>query len=77
MGVTDDIWHHVCVIWESKSEVLAVFKDGEKNHESNWFRAGSLDVTSDGKCYTCFKLVGLSDSFSSQVDIDSSSESLI
>jgi len=67
----------VCVIWESKSEVLAVFKDGEKNHESNWFRAGSLNVTSDGKYYTCFKLVVLSDSFSSQVDIDSSSESLI
>lgn len=44
MGVTDDMWHHVCVVWEGERGLLASFKDGERNYQSNEFRADSLDV---------------------------------
>ena len=43
MGVTDDIWHHVCVVWEGESRLLATFKDGERNYQLTDFRAGSLN----------------------------------
>ena len=48
MGVTDDIWHHVCVVWEGESRLLATFKDGERNYQPTEFRAGSLNVGSVG-----------------------------
>ena len=48
MGVTDDIWHHVCVVWEGETGLLALFKDGERNYQSNEFRAGSLKARIEG-----------------------------
>lgn len=49
MVVTDDTWHHVCVVWDGESGLLAVFKDGERNHQSTRFRTGSLNVIIEGK----------------------------
>ena len=48
MGVTDDIWHHVCVVWEAETGLLAFFKDGEGNYKSNEFRADSLNARIEG-----------------------------
>ena len=48
MGVTDDIWHHMCVVWEGESGILAFFKDGVRNYQSYGFRAGSLNVRIEG-----------------------------
>ena len=44
MGVTDDIWHHVCVVWEGESRLLATYKDGERKYR----REGSLNVRIEG-----------------------------
>ena len=49
MVVTDDTWHHVCVVWDGESGFLAVFKDGERKHQSTRFRTGSLNVIIEGK----------------------------
>jgi len=48
MGVTDDMWHHVCVVWEGESGILASFKDGERNYQSNEFRAASFNARIEG-----------------------------
>ena len=53
MGVADDTWHHVCVVWESVSRLLAIFKDGERKHQSNGFPACSLNVEIEGN--SCMK----------------------
>ena len=37
MGVTDNTWHHVCLMWDAESILLAVFKDGERKSESYGF----------------------------------------
>jgi len=43
MGVTDDMWHHVCVVWEGESGILASFKDGDRNYQSDEIRADTLE----------------------------------
>ena len=48
MGVIDDMWHHVCVVWEGESGLFASFKDGERNYQSDEFRADSLNVRVEG-----------------------------
>ena len=48
MGVTDNIWHHVCVVWEGDNALLAFFKDGEGNYLSNDLRADSLNARIEG-----------------------------
>ena len=48
MNISDDMWHHVCVVWDGESGHLAAFKDGERKHQSTRFRAGSLDVIIEG-----------------------------
>ena len=48
MDVADDIWHHVCVVREGETGLLAFFKDGERNYQSNEFRAGSLNARIEG-----------------------------
>ena len=62
MSVTDDMWHHMCVVWDGESGYLAVFKDGERKHQSTRFRAGSLDVIIEGiiivlRWWLCQKLL--------------------
>ena len=49
MDVTDDTWHHVCVVWDGESGFLEVFKDGERKHQSTRFRGGTLKGISEGK----------------------------
>jgi len=48
MSVTDDMWHHVCVVLDGENGHWAVFKDGERKHQSARFPAGSLDVIIGG-----------------------------
>ncbi|KAL9987547.1 hypothetical protein ACROYT_G001872 [Oculina patagonica] len=48
VNVTDNTWHHVCLLWEGDSGLLAIFKDGERNHQSHGFRASSLNVRIEG-----------------------------
>ncbi|XP_022810271.1 uncharacterized protein LOC111347272, partial [Stylophora pistillata] len=34
MGVADDMWHHVCVLWNNRKRLMQVFKDGERRYSS-------------------------------------------
>ena len=34
MGVADDMWHHVCVLWNNRKRLMQVFKDGERRFGS-------------------------------------------
>ena len=75
MGVTDDIWHHVCVVLEGESGLFALFKDGERNYHSNWFHASSLNAWIEGNKILELSYVG--GIVRSPVNIDSRSVSLI
>lgn len=48
MAVTDNIWHHVCVLWEIRDEQLEVFKDGQRKHVSIGFQSNSQRVGIEG-----------------------------
>ena len=52
MGVVDNTWHHVCVTWKAREEILTVYKDGEKKYSTNrfWSRVQNKEI--EGKyCY--------------------------
>lgn len=51
MDVTDYKWHHVCVVWDGKTGLLAVFKDGNRNFKLNGFRTPTLKVFNEGNCF--------------------------
>ena len=40
MDVTDNTWHHVCVLWEIRDELVEVFKDGQRKYVSTVGRVG-------------------------------------
>ena len=54
MDVMDSTWHHVCVSWDGKVGLLAVFKDGHRNFKLNEFMASLLKKPNEGrkKTYT-------------------------
>ena len=48
MGVTDNTWHHVCVLWEIRDEKVEVFKDGQRKYVSIGFRSSPQRVGIEG-----------------------------
>lgn len=48
MGVTDDTWHHVCVLSEIHDELVEVFKDGERKYVSTGFQSSSQRIGIEG-----------------------------
>ena len=48
MGVTDNTWHHVCVLWEIRDEQVEVFKDGERTYVSTGFQSSSQHIGIEG-----------------------------
>ena len=38
MDVVDDMWHHVCVLWNGLEELLQIFRDGERKYNSGRFQ---------------------------------------
>ena len=44
MGLTDNTWHHVCVLWEIRDEQVEVFKDGERKYVSTGFQSSSQHI---------------------------------
>ena len=48
MDVMDSTWHHVCVFWDGKVGMLAVFKDGQRNVKLNNFMAPLLQKPNEG-----------------------------
>ena len=49
MDVMDSTWHHVCVSWDGKVGLLAVFKDGHRNFKLNEFMASLLQKPNEGR----------------------------
>ena len=49
MDVMDYTWHHVCVSWDGRVELLAVFKDGHINFKLNDFMGPLLQKPNEGK----------------------------
>ena len=48
MGVTDNTWHHVCVMWEIREEQVEVFKDGERKYVSTGIQSSSQHIGIEG-----------------------------
>ena len=48
MNVTDNTWHHVCVLWETRDEQVEVFKDGQRKDVSIGFQSSSQRVGIEG-----------------------------
>ena len=48
LGVSDNTWHHVCVLWEVSNELLEVFKDGERKYLSTGFQSSTQHVGIEG-----------------------------
>ena len=44
IGVTDNTWHHVCVLWEIREEKVEVFKDGQRKYVSIGFHSSPQRV---------------------------------
>ena len=44
MGVTDNTWHHVCVLWEIRDEKVEVFKDGQRKYVSIGFHSSRVGI---------------------------------
>ena len=49
MDVMDSTWHHVCVSWDGRVRLLAVFKDGHINFKLNDFMGPLLQKPNEGK----------------------------
>ncbi|RMX55729.1 hypothetical protein pdam_00025118, partial [Pocillopora damicornis] len=48
MDVMDSTWHHVCVSWDGRVGLLAVFKDGHINFKFNDFMGPLLQKPNEG-----------------------------
>ena len=48
MDVADDTWHHVCLSWLAGRGSLAIFKDGERKHQSDGFWSSSETLGIEG-----------------------------
>ena len=48
MEVTDNTWHHVCVLSELRDEQVEVFKDGQRKYVSIGFQSSSQRVVIEG-----------------------------
>ena len=48
MGVIDNTWHHLCVLWKIRDDEVEVFKDGERKHVSTGFRSSSQRIGIEG-----------------------------
>lgn len=48
MDVTDNTWHHVCVLWKIRDELVEVFKDGQRKYVSTGFQSSSQRVGLEG-----------------------------
>ena len=48
MGVTDNSWHYVCVLWDGTIGILAVFKDGHRNFKEARGRAPNSEYWNEG-----------------------------
>ena len=52
--MADDIWHHVCVVWEGENGVLAFLKDGEGNINQMSFEQAHMKWYYDQKMISFF-----------------------
>lgn len=48
MGVTDNTWHHLCVLWKIRDDEVEVFKDGERKYVSTGFQSISRRIGIEG-----------------------------
>ena len=48
MGVIDNTWHHLCVLWKIRDDEVEVFKDGKRKYVSTGFRSSSQRIGIEG-----------------------------
>lgn len=51
MNITDYTWHHLCVVWDGETGLVAIFKDGDRIYKLSELRAPTLGLWREGNCF--------------------------